>query len=188
MLSSEEILNHNKERKARRKRDKEINANKEKNDKEIKEQQQLQKKKFPEPIIYDPDKDKRNIQLAVDNTSFKQDQEQIIRESKQITKYYLEFHKDLINTYNSINSQILQDISNFSWDSFFTISGRFTNYPLFDLKNKYSSLISNRDESLRLIDNIITNNLDAFIKSIEYTQKFYKDVIQSYLNCIKKLD
>ena len=83
--------------------------------------------------------------MAVDNTSFKQDQEQIIRESKQITKYYLEFHKNLINTYNSINSQILQDVSNISWDSFFTISGRFTNYPLFDLKNKYSSLISNRD-------------------------------------------
>lgn len=186
MLSSEEILNHNKAKKTR-KRDKAINSTKEKNYKEVKESQ-LQKKKFPEPIIYDPDKDQRNIRSAVDNNSFKQDQEQIIRESKEITNYYLELHTNLINTYNSINSQILQDISNFSWDSFFALSGRFTDYPLFDIKNKFTSLISNRDESLRLIDNIITNNLDTFIKSIEYTQKFYKDVIQSYLNCIKKLD
>ena len=50
----------------------------------------------------------------------------------------------------------------------------------------YTSFISNRDKSLKIIDNIITENLDTFIKSIELTQKFYKDIIQSYLNCIKK--
>jgi hypothetical protein len=50
----------------------------------------------------------------------------------------------------------------------------------------YISLISNRDKSLKLVDNIVTENLDTFIKSIELTQKFYKDIIQSYLNCIKK--
>lgn len=163
-----------------------MNSSKENNDKEVKESpQQLQKKKFPEPIIYDPDNDQRNIRLGGDNNSFKEDEQQSIRESKEITNYYLELHKNLIDTYISINSQILQDISNFSWDSFFTISERFTDYPLFDIKNKYISLISNREESLRLIDNIITNNLDTFIKSIEYTQKFYKDVIESYLNFIK---
>jgi hypothetical protein len=188
VLSSEEILNHNKARKTR-KRDKAkaINSSKEKNNKEVKEQQQLQKKKkFPEPIIYDPDKDQRNIRLVGDNNSFKQDQERVIREAKEITNYYLELHKNLINTYNSINSQILQNISNSSWDSFFTISGRFTDYPSYDIKNMYTSLISNRDKSLKLIDNIITNNLDTFIKSIKLIQKFYNDVIESYLNCIKK--
>ena len=50
----------------------------------------------------------------------------------------------------------------------------------------YTSLISNRDESLKLIDSIITKNLDTFIKSMEVTQRFYKDIIESYLNCIKK--
>ncbi len=50
----------------------------------------------------------------------------------------------------------------------------------------YTSLISNRDESLKLVDNIITGNIDAFIKSIELTQKFYKDIMKNYLNCIKK--
>ena len=91
----------------------------------------------------------------------------------------------MINTYNSVYSQILQNSSGLSWDVFFSSSERFANYP-FDIKNMYTRLVSNRDESLKLIDNIITENLDTFIKSIELTQRFYKEVIQSYLNCIKK--
>ena len=182
MLSSEEILNHNKSRKTR-KRDR-ANSNKEKKDKKAKEEEQSQKMKLP-PIIYDPDKNQRNILLTVDdNNSFKQGQEHI-RDIKEITNYYLELHKNMLNTYNSIYSQILQNSSSLSWDVFFTDAGKFTNYP-FDIKNMYNSLISNRDKSLKLIDNIITENLDTFIKSIELTQKFYKDIIQSYLNCIKK--
>ena len=106
-------------------------------------------------------------------------------EAKEITNYYLELHKNMINTYNSVYSQILQNSSSLSWDVFFSGAGRFTNSP-FDIKNMYTRLINNRDESLKLIDNIITENLDTFIKSIELTQKFYKAIIQSYLNCRKK--
>jgi hypothetical protein len=91
----------------------------------------------------------------------------------------------MIDTYNSVYSQILQNSSDLSWDAFFTGAGRFTNYP-FDIKNMYTRLISNRDESLKLIDNIITKNLETFIKSIEITQRFYRNIIESYLNCIKK--
>ena len=51
----------------------------------------------------------------------------------------------------------------------------------------YSNLISNRDKSLKLIDDIITQNLDTFIKSIKFIhKKFYNDIIQSYLDCIRK--
>jgi len=149
-------------------------------------------KLFPKPIIYDLDKNQRNIPLVDidDNNNFKQDtqQEQITKDAKEITNYYLNLHNNMINTYNSINSQILQDIFNLSYDSFFTISERFINRPSFEIQNMYTTLSSNRDKSLKLIDNIITENLDTFIKSIELTQRFYKDVIESYLNCIKKLD
>ena len=184
MLASEEILNHNKSRKTR-KRDR-VNSNKEKKDKKAKEEEQSQKMKLP-PIIYDPDKNQRNILLAVDdnNNSFKQGQERINSEAKEITNYYLELHKNMINTYNSVYSQMLQNSSSLSWDVFFTDAVRFTNYP-FDIKNMYIRLLGNRDKSLKFIDNIITENLDTFIKSIELTQKFHKDILQSYLNCIKK--
>lgn len=190
MLSSEEILNHNKPRKTRKKRDKTI-PRKEKNDKETKEEQQSPeiKKLFPEPIIYDPDKNQRNIQLVVDdNNNFKPGTpEQITRDAKEITNYYLEFHKYMVNTYNSIYSQMLKNISNLYLNNFFTISGTFTNYPS-EIKNMYNSLGNKRDQSLKLIDNIITENLDTFIKSIELIQRFYKDVFESYLNCIKKVE
>jgi len=45
---------------------------------------------------------------------------------------------------------------------------------------------SNGDKSLKLIDDIITKNLDTFIKSIKFRQKFYNDIVQSYLDCIRK--
>jgi hypothetical protein len=190
VLSSEEILNHNKPRKTRKKRDKTI-PRKEKNDKETKEEQQSPeiKKLFPEPIIYDPDKNQRNIQLVVDdNNNFKPGTpEQITRYAKEITHYYLEFHKYIVNTYNSIYSQMLKNISNLYLNNFFTISGTFTNYPS-EIKNMYNSLGNKRDQSLKLIDNIITENLDTSIKSIELIQRFYKDVFESYLNCIKKVE
>ena len=140
--------------------------------------------KIPEPIIYDSDRNQENTLLADDNNIFKNDQERRTRDVKEITDYYLELHKNMINTYNSVYSQILQNSSGLSLDVFFSGAGRFTNYP-FDIKNMYIRLVSNRDESLKLIDNIITENLDTFIKSIELTQKFYKDIIQSYLNCTK---
>ena len=190
MLSSEEILNHNKPRNTRKKRDKTI-PRKEKNDKETKKEQQSPeiKKFFPEPIIYDPDKNQRNIQLVVnDNNNFKPSTpEQITRDAKEITNYYLEFHKYMVNTYNSIYSQMLKNISNLYLTNFFTISGTFTNYS-FEIENMYNSVGNKRDQSLKLIDNIITENLDTFIKSIELVQRFYKDVFENYLNCIKKIE
>jgi hypothetical protein len=195
LLSPEEILKHNKAtRKTRRKRNKVINPSKEKKVNEVnKEEESSEKLKlFPKPIIYDPDKNQRNILLVDidDNNNFKQDtqQEQITKDAKEITNYYLNLHNNMINTYNSINSQILQDIFNLSYDNFFTISERFINRPSFEIQNMYTTLNSNIDKSLKLIDNIITENLDTFIKSIELTQRFYKDVIESYLNCIKKVE
>jgi hypothetical protein len=107
-----------------------------------------------------------------------------MREARAITNYFLELHKDMVNSYSSEYTNLLQNIFNSSWDDF-TIPGRITDHP-FDIQNMYSIFSSNRDNSLKLIDNIMTKNMYTFIKSIEATQRFYKDVIESYLNCIKK--
>ena len=94
----------------------------------------------------------------------------------------------MINTYNSVYSQLFQDIFNYSSDDV-TILKKFMNYP-FDIKNMYTNSISsndnNPDESLKLIDNIMTRNMDTFIKSIELIRRFYKEIVQSYLNYLKK--
>lgn len=146
-------------------------------------------KSFPKPLIYDPSNNsnqQRNVSLEADDSNIQDEQLQIIAtDAKEITDYYLIFHKNMINTYNSIYYQILQDISNSYNNCFLTVNERLSDYS-FEIENMYSNLISNRDKSLKLIDNIITANLDTFIQSIKFTQKFYNDIIQSYFDCIRK--
>jgi hypothetical protein len=178
ILSSKQALNNKKSRKPR-KNYKEFTKNE--NNKAA-EEQQLQRK-LPEPIIYQGE-NQRNILLADDNNCFKQHLEQTMREAREITNYFLELHKDMVNSYSSEYTNLLQNIFNSSWGDF-TIPGRVTDHR-FDIQNMYSIFSNNRDNSLKLIDNIMTKNMYTFIKSIEATQRFYKDVIESYLNCIKK--
>src|SRR5829696_8310353 len=178
ILSSKQALNNKKSRKPR-KNYKEFTKNE--NNKTA-EEQQLQRK-LPEPIIYQGE-NQRNILLAEDDDWFKQHLEQTMREARAITNYFLELHKDMVNSYSLEYTNLLQNIFNSSWDDF-TIPGRATDHP-FDIQNMYSIFSSNRNNSLKLIDNIMTKNIYTFIKSIEATQRFYKDVIESYLNCIKK--
>lgn len=182
-MSPGQTLNPKKSTRKTRKRNK-VDSNKEKNENETKEKEEQSQKKNLPPIIYDRDRNQENTLLADDNNRRKHGQERSTKDVNEITNYYLELHKNMINTYNSVYSQILQNKSDLSFDVVFNSAERFTNYQ-FDMKNMYTSFISNRDKSLKLIDNIITENLDTFIKSIELTQKFYKDIIHSYLNCIK---
>jgi hypothetical protein len=183
-MTSEQSSKHNKSK--RKKRDK-IYPNKENNNDKKAKKEESQKIQLPEFKIYDPEKNPDNIILADNNNtnSLEKDKERIIFEAKQITNYYLELHKNMMNTINVVSSQLLQKNSILSVNVFFTnTTEQFLNYQL-EMKNMYTRFISNRDESLKLVDNIITNNLDTFIKSLELIQKFYKDIIESYLNCIK---
>ena len=180
VLSSKQTLNNKKSRKPR-KNYKEFP--KKENNITIEEQQS--QRKFPEPIIYQG-LNQRNIILRDDDDDFKHHLEQTMREARAITNYFLELHKDMVNSYSLEYTNLIQNIFNSSRDDF-TIPERVTHYP-FDIQNMYSILSSNRDNSLKLIDNIITKNIYTFIKSIEVTQRFYKDVIESYLNCIKKVN
>lgn len=191
MLSSKQTLNDEisiKNKKKKRKYSK-------KQDKNKVEEQQSQEKKSIDQMFYDSDKKQQiDIQTADndDDNSSKEEQAKNTRDAKEIANYSLHLHKYMINTYNSIFSQLLQDISNSANDNDnFIISKRYLDYQ-FDKKNTYTNSINSSDcsnksdESLKLIDNIMTKNVDTFIKSIEITQKYYKDIFQSYLNCIKK--
>ena len=180
VLSSKQTLNNKKSRKPR-KNYKEFP--KKENNITIEEQQS--QRKFPEPIIYQG-LNQRNIILRDNDDDFKHHLEQTMREARAITNYFLELHKDMVNSYSMEYTNLIQNILNSSRDDF-TIPERVTDYPS-DIQNMYSILSSNRDNSLKLIDNIITKNMYTFIKSIEVTQRFYKDVIESYLNCIKKVN
>lgn len=189
-MSSEKSFNHNKSTRKTRKKIK-ANPNKQQNKRETtKGEGKFHKIKLPKPIMYEPNQNiTTNMQLVVENdddknNKYSQGQERIIRDAGEIVNYYLELHKNMINTYNSVYSQILQNKVDLSYDLFFNSAEKMMEYS-FDIKDFYLNLISNRDKSLKLIDDIITENLDTFIKSIKLVQKFYKDVMESYVDCIK---
>jgi hypothetical protein len=185
-MSSEQILNEEESsRKNRRKRDKIKLLNNER------KEERLQEIKLPQPIIYEPSENNHNKQgnlsltTSDDNNQNQRRQTTITNtDAKKIIDYYFTFHKNMINNYNSIYSQMLQDISNSYNEGFSTVNKRFTDYS-FEIENMYNSLTNQGDKSLKLVDNIITENLDTYIKSIKQAQKFYKDVTESYLNCIR---
>jgi hypothetical protein len=187
VMSSEQILNEEESSiKNRRKRDKIKLSNNER------KEERLQEIKLPQPIIYEPSENNHNKQgnlsLTTSDDNNNQDQRRqttiTSTDAKEIIDYYFTFHKNMINNYNSIYSQMLQDISNSYNDGFSTVNKRFTDYS-FEIENMYNSLTNQGDKSLKLVDNIITENLDTYIKSIKQAQKFYKDVTESYLNCIR---
>lgn len=187
MLSSEQALNQKKSISKKIKKSYKKYPKKEKKNKQTKEEQQsLLKKKFPDPIIYDPDSNQRNIPLPTTDDNIFKDKEETATVAMKITNYYLGLHKDMITTYNSVYFQMLENIVNFSWDGI-VIPVRLMNSSIDINKNICTSSSDTTEESLQLLDNIINKNLDTFIKSIELSHKFYKDVIESYLNCIKKL-
>ena len=114
-MSSEQIVNEEESsRKNRRKRDKIDLSNKKG------KEEKLQEIKLPQPIIYEPSKNNNIHQSNVSLTTFddnnNRDQRRQItianNDAKEITDYYFTFHKNMINIYNSICSQVLQDISN----------------------------------------------------------------------------
>ena len=65
----------------------------------------------------------------------------------------------------------------------YSIYKPISDYPL-DIKNKYIDSCSNSITSLKVTDNVITKNLDTFIKSIEVTKRLYKHIVHSYQSCM----
>ncbi|HJT82917.1 MAG TPA: hypothetical protein VJ697_00420 [Nitrososphaeraceae archaeon] len=188
-MSSEQILNEEESsRKTRRKRDKINIPNKER------KEEKSQEIKLPQPIIYEPSENNNNnhlsnVLLTTSNDNNNQDQRRqntiTYTDAKEITDYYFTFHKNMLIIYNSIYSQMLQDISNFYNNDFLTFNENIIDYST-QIEDMYNGLTSKRDKSLKLVDTVITKNLDTYIKSIKQAQKFYKDVTESYLNCIRK--
>jgi hypothetical protein len=50
--------------------------------------------------------------------------------------------------------------------------------------NTNRNLMDNQTNNTRIINDIIDKNMNTFIKSIKFANKFYRDVIQSYCNYI----
>jgi len=179
VLISERILNH---RISKRIKNVEKDIKKKEEHAELQSQHLLNK--FGDPIIYGG-KNQKTIRLSeVEDVNVTPDQKEIAKTVREIANYYIKLHIDMISTYNSIYSNLLQEIFDSSLD-FFPIHKRVTHCK-FDDTNRHASLISNTGNIQKFLDDIMTKNLNTFIKSMEITQKFYQGIIQSYLDCVKK--
>lgn len=179
LLISERILNH---RISKKINNIEKDIKKKQENPELEWQHLLNK--FGNPITYQGKNQKTIRSSEVEDVNVTQDKEEIVKTVREIANYYIKLHMDMISTYNSVYSNLLQEIFDSSLD-YFPIHKRVT-HRMFDDTNSYASLIINTGNTQKFVDDIMTKNLDTFIKSMEITQKFYQDIIQSYLDCLKK--
>jgi hypothetical protein len=98
---------------------------------------------------------------------------------KEMKYNFMEEHKNIINTYYSIFSKQLDEIIDDNFNNPKTMKEYSNNYSEIN-----RNLMDNQTNTTRIINEIIDNNMDTFLKSIEFAHKFYSDVIQSYYNYI----
>ena len=97
---------------------------------------------------------------------------------KEIKYNFMEEHKNILNTYYSIYSKRLDDIIYYNLNNSKTME-EYSN-TCHEI-NQYQ-MDNQTNTTIRIINDIIDKNIDTFLKSIEFAQKFYFDVVQSYYN------
>ena len=123
--------------------------------------------------------------IASRNTDNSVKYQQIIKKTmKEIKHNFMEEHKNILNTYYSIYSKRLDDIISYNLNNS-KIMEEYSN--TCDEINRYQ-MINQTDTTTRIINEIIDNNMDTFLKSIKFAQKFYFDVVQSYYNYIMNIN
>ena len=96
----------------------------------------------------------------------------------------MEEHKNILNTYYSIYSKRLDDIIYYNLNNS-KIMEEYSN-TCHEI-NQYQ-MNNQTNTTIRIINDIIDKNIDTFLKSIEFAQKFYFDVVQSYYNYIMNIN
>ena len=105
-----------------------------------------------------------------------------IKTMKEIKYNFLEEHKNIINTYYSIYSNRLNKIFEYNLNNLISMERSSKRYSKIN-----RNIIDNQTNTSRIIDDIVVQNMDTFIKSIRLVHKFYFDVLQSYYNHITML-
>ena len=112
--------------------------------------------------------------------------QQIIKKTMKEIKYnFMEEHKNILNTYYSIYSKRLYDIISYNLNNS-KIMEEYSNTS--NEINRYQMINQTDTTTTRIINEIIDKNIHTFLKSIEFAQKFYSDVVQSYYNYIMNIN
>jgi hypothetical protein len=111
--------------------------------------------------------------------------QQIIKKTMNEIKHnFMEEHKIILNTSYSIYSKRLDDIISYNLNN----SKNMEEYSNTSNEINRYQMINQTDTTTRIINELIDKNMDTFLKSIEFAQKFYSDVVQSYYNYIMNIN
>ncbi|HYJ00951.1 MAG TPA: hypothetical protein VEW92_01940 [Nitrososphaeraceae archaeon] len=111
--------------------------------------------------------------------------QQIIKKTMNEIKHnFMEEHKNILNTSYSIYSKRLDDIISYNLNN----SKNMEEYSNTSNEINRYQMINQTDTTTRIINELIDKNMDTFLKSIEFAQKFYSDVVQSYYNYIMNIN
>jgi hypothetical protein len=108
--------------------------------------------------------------------------EQTIKTMEDIKYNFMEEHKNIINIFYSIFSKRLDEMIYHNLNVSKT-SEEYSNL----YSNTNLSRIDNQTNTTKIINEIIDNNMNTFLKSIEFAHKFYSDVVHSYYNYLTRL-
>ena len=102
----------------------------------------------------------------------------------------MEEHKNIINIYYSIYSKRFDDILYYNnLNNSKIMEEEYSNNTYNNEINQYQRTNqTNTNTSTNIINEIIGKNMDTFLKSIEFAQKFYFDIVQSYYDYIMKIN
>jgi hypothetical protein len=106
-----------------------------------------------------------------------------IETMKGIKYNFMEEHRNIINTYCSVYSRLLDDI-------FYSNLNNLKNLERYSeiYRDINQNIRENRINNEKIINHIMSKNMDTFIRSIESARKFYLDVITSYCDYFKLSD
>ena len=90
--------------------------------------------------------------------------------------------KNVFDTYQSANAQFFDNINN-SWRNY-------------NIPQRYSETHNTIDKNIQdytvnstnVINELITDGIENFIKSIELTQRYYNDIVQNNFNYAGKIE
>jgi hypothetical protein len=125
----------------------------------------------------------RKNKIASRNFENSVNYQQIIKTMKEIKYNFMEEHKNILNTYYSIYSKRLDDIIYYNLDN-----SKMEEYSNTCNEINRNLMDNQTNTTTSIINDIIDKNMDTFLKSIEFAQKFYFDVVQSYYNYIMKIN
>lgn len=104
-----------------------------------------------------------------------------ISEAKKIATYCLKMHKEIIDTYNEVYTQSINNLYDKSFANYDVIKD--FNHIFDNYNNMPEKLLEMSEQnSSDLVYHILTKNMFTFIKSIEIVRQFYRDVYRTYVN------